>query len=193
MFVCGTFRDEQWLRFYREWPGRSPTVNVSSFIAKAYLANLYYTQRHYEAALETCNEVVAVYKDSEGNKQFADHTFPVLLTTQWAAVYDKELQALLGLCSLCRFVSNRTDARSVCLAVCPVKFVLYLKLRCAHDQRCWADVRQSASEYDAHVEQCGASLINDRFTHEIFLFSLKLHACSSAVNLCFFPGGSAAL
>ena len=29
--------------YYRDWPGRSPTVNISWFIAKAYLANLYYT------------------------------------------------------------------------------------------------------------------------------------------------------
>jgi len=28
-------------RFYQEWPGQSPTVNISWFIAKAYLANLY--------------------------------------------------------------------------------------------------------------------------------------------------------
>ena len=29
--------------FLKEWPGRSPTINTSWFIAKAYLANLYYT------------------------------------------------------------------------------------------------------------------------------------------------------
>ena len=146
LFVCHTFRDKQLLHFYREWPGVSPTVDVSWFIAKAYLANLHYTQRHYEAALETCNEVVAVYKHSECNERFAEHTFPVLLTTQWAAVYDKELQTLLGLGSLCRFVLNRTDARSVCLAVCPVQFVMYLNLRCALDQRRWADVRRCVDE-----------------------------------------------
>ena len=40
--------------FYRERPGRSPTVNVSWFIAKAYLANLFYTQRHYKQRLQFC-------------------------------------------------------------------------------------------------------------------------------------------
>ena len=103
IIVCRTLRGNQELQevhFYREWPGVSPTVNVSWFIAKAYLANLYYTQSHYKAALETCNEVVAVYNQSEWNKVLAERTFPVLLTTQWTAVYDKELQALLGMCSL---------------------------------------------------------------------------------------------
>ena len=175
VFVYRTWRGLQSLHFYREWPGRSPTVNVSWFIAKAYLANLYYTQRHYEAALETCNEVVAVYKHSKCNEQFAERTFPVLLTTQWAAVYNKKLQALLGLCSLCRFVSNRTDARSVCLAVCPVAFVLYLKARCALDQRRWADGRQSVDEYNVHVEQSTAPLYHYKLTLEIFSVSLKLH------------------
>ena len=52
--------------FFREWPGHSPRVNASWFIAKAYLANLYYTQRHYnqclyEAALEASSEVVEAY------------------------------------------------------------------------------------------------------------------------------------
>ena len=122
--------------FYREQSSRSPTVNASWFIAKAYLANLYYTQRHYKAAIETCNEFVEVYKHSIGNKTITEDTFPVLLSTQWTAVYDAELQALLGLCSLCAFVSNRTDALSVCLAVCPVLFALYLKARCALDQLC---------------------------------------------------------
>ena len=41
--------------FFRECPGSSPTVNASLFIAKAYLANLYYTQRRYEEMCEECN------------------------------------------------------------------------------------------------------------------------------------------
>ena len=141
------------VRFYRECPGRSPTVNVSWFIAKAYLTNLYYNQSHYKAAIETCNEVVEVYKRSEGNQVFSEDTFPVLLSTQWTAVYDAELQALLGLCSLCAFVSNRTDARSVCLAVCPVQFVLYLKARCVIDQHCTADVWRSIDDFYTYNKQ----------------------------------------
>ena len=70
------------VHFYREWPGRSPTVNVSWFIAKAYLANIYYTQRQYEATLETCTEIVKVFTLSIANEQFAESTFPVLLSTQ---------------------------------------------------------------------------------------------------------------
>ena len=138
------------VQFYRERPGHSPTVNASWFIAKAYLANLCYTQRYYDAAIETCNEVFEVSTISEANQRFAEQAFSVLLSTQWTAVYDAELQALLGLCSLCAFVSNRRDARSMCLAECPVQFVLYLKVRCALDQRCTTGEQQWLTESDFH-------------------------------------------
>ena len=71
VYAVNTQTDEAGIHFYREWPGRSPSVNASWFIAKAYLANLYYTQRHYKAALETCNEILAI-KHSEGNERFAE-------------------------------------------------------------------------------------------------------------------------
>ena len=101
-----------------------------------------------------CNEVVEAFKISLANQLFAECTFPVLLSTQWAAVYDAELQALLGLCSLCAFVLNSTDARSVCLAVCPVLFVLYLKLRCALDQHSMVDVLQGINDVHEHETKC---------------------------------------
>ena len=132
-------------------------MNASWFIAKAYLANLYYTQRHFNMALETCNEVYEVFAIFEANQWFTEQAFPVLLSTQWTAVYDAELQALLGLCSLCAFVSNRTDVRSACLAVCPVLFVLYLKVRCAYHKNCAADAERSFRDFEAHDKKCKSS------------------------------------
>ena len=74
-------------------------------------------------------------------------------------MYDAELQALLELCSLCAFVSNyRTDARSVCLAVCPVMFVLYLKARCDIDLDGSTKSRSAVGDFVAHFKQCDASL-----------------------------------
>jgi len=40
---------------YKEWPG--PAVNISWFVAKAYLANLYYTaQRDVGLIIKTCDD-----------------------------------------------------------------------------------------------------------------------------------------
>ena len=110
-------------------------MNISWFISTAHLANLYYTQCDYEVAEETCDQVIQKYNYSTGNQLIAEFAFSVFVSTQWTAVYDAELQALLGLCSLCAFVSNRTDVRSAWVAVCPVQFVLYPKARCARLRR----------------------------------------------------------
>jgi len=57
-------------RSYKEWPGHSPTVNISWFIAKAYFANLYYTtQRDVSLTIQTCDDVIHVYKQSRMNLQ----------------------------------------------------------------------------------------------------------------------------
>jgi len=49
--------------FYKDWPGQSPTVNISWFIAKAYLANLYYTTQHdVNLTIQTCDDVIDVYR-----------------------------------------------------------------------------------------------------------------------------------
>ena len=115
---------------YRNWPGSSPTVHISWFIAKAYLANFYYTtRRDYGKTIEICDEVIATYNQSLGNGTFADRGFLVELSTRWAGVYDRHIQALLGLCSLGAFVSGRSTSRSVCSGVRPVDFVRYLKQR----------------------------------------------------------------
>jgi len=77
----------------------SPTVNNSWFIAKAYLSNLYYTTlRDISLTIQTCDDVIDVYRQSMVNEQFAERTFPVVLSTQWSSIYDREIQELLGFC-----------------------------------------------------------------------------------------------
>jgi len=117
------------IEFFKEWPGHTPTVNISWLIGKAYLANLYCTT-HCDVSLtiQTCDDVIDAYIQSYQNQQFAERTFPVVLSTQWTSFYDKEIQALLGFHSLCCFVLD-PSRRSVYLGVCPVQFALYVKLR----------------------------------------------------------------
>jgi len=116
--------------YYKEWPGGSPTVNISWFIANAYLANLYYTtQRDASLTIQTCDDVIDIYRQSQANQQFAESTFPVMLSTQWTSIYDKEIEQVLGFYSLCSYVLDNTSSRSVYLGVCPVQFVAYVKLR----------------------------------------------------------------
>jgi len=105
-------------------------VNIAWFTAKAYLANLYYTtQRDVSLTIQTCDDIIDVYNQSVMNLFFAERTFPVILSTQWTSVYDKEIRELLGFHSLCSYVLDKCSSRSVYLGVCSVQFALYVKLR----------------------------------------------------------------
>jgi len=142
--------------FYKEWAGWSPTVNISWFIAKAYLANLYYTtQRDVSLTIQTCNDVIDVYKQSKVNNRYAERTFPVVLSTQWTSIYDKEIQELLGFYSLCSYVLDKCSSRSVYLGVCPVQFAHYVKVRTARDHR-FNDttIEKYVNGYNTHIEAC---------------------------------------
>jgi len=159
-----TFTDD---RFYQEWPGRSPTVNISWFIAKAYLANLYYTtQRDVSLAIQTCDDIIDVYQLSIMNKVFADMTFPVVLSTQWTSIYDKEIQELLGLYSLCSYVLDECSSRSVYLCVCPVQFALYVKVRMArlHALSEWS---KYLHDYNEHIAKCYCDMNVKKTTWQI--------------------------
>jgi len=149
------------VKFYQEWPGRSPTVNISWFIAKAYLANLYYaTQHDVSLTIQVCNDIINVYRQSKMNERFAEKTFPVILSTQWTNIYDKEIQELLGFYFLCSYVLDKCSSRSVYLGVCPVQFALYVKRRTlclceiSHrfSERCSID--KCIDEYNDHSEKC---------------------------------------
>src|SRR5207244_7421163 len=75
-------------------------------------------------------EITTAFNGSVGNKWCAEFTLPVLLSTRWIEMYDRELQQMLGLSALCRFVIHGSDNRPVHLPVNPVQFALYLKARC---------------------------------------------------------------
>jgi len=140
--------------FHKQWPGMSPTVNISWFIAKAYLANLYYTSEcDVNLTLKTCDEIIDVYMQSRMNHQFAEKTFPVVLSTHLSSIYDKEIQQLLGFHSLCSCVLNKSSSRSVYLAVCPVQFAHYLKLCTAMDNELTGGDCKTTSEYIDHYNK----------------------------------------
>ena len=116
-------------------------MNISWFIAKAYLANLYYTtQCDASLTIKTCDDILHVFKHSRVNQNFAETTFAVAVSTQWTGVYDKEIQELLGFYSLCTYVLDKFSSRSVYLGVCPVQFAVYLKLRAVRDIGCCSQI-----------------------------------------------------
>jgi len=124
----------------------------------AYLANLYYTtQRDVSLTIQTCDDVIDVYRQSIVNKDFAERTFPVVLSTQWTSIYDKEIQELLEFYSLCSYVLEKCSSRSVYLGVCPVQFALYVKLRtvmrAAHVFSDWT-INKYIDDYNEHVHAC---------------------------------------
>ena len=131
-------------------------MSISWFITKAHLANLYYTtDRNYSATEETCNEIIVFYKQSHYNQLFAEFALPIVLSTQLTSIYDKELQEMLGLFSLCSFIFYKTDRRhSVYLGACPVQFALYLKWRCAVDQLLLDRMNGCLYEYVEHLKVC---------------------------------------
>jgi len=139
------------VKFFKEWPGHSPTVNISWFIAKAYLANLYYrTQHDVSLAIQTCDDIIDVYRQSQKNQFFSERAFAVVLSTQWTIIYDKEIQELLGFYSLCSYVLDKCSSRSVYLGVCPVQFALYLKVRMTMKLL----IDWTICDYDEHFRVC---------------------------------------
>jgi len=154
------------VELYKNWPSVSPTANVSWFIAKAYLANLYYTtERDASLTIQTCDDVIDAYKKSLENELFAERTFPVALSTQWSEIYDKRIQQMLGFYTLCDYILNsrfNTVCRpSVFLSVCPVQFVIYLKtcVRFVHVRRFWKNIVKEfcvhdTKEFYSHEKSC---------------------------------------
>ena len=122
-------------KLYRDASGISPTVNVSWFIAKVYLANHHYAIQHrYSATEKICDEIVEMYRHSKGNVWFAEKTIPFVLSTCLTSLYDAQIQAMLGFFSLCSFMIDKTrGTRSVFAGLCPVQFALYLKTCCSRN------------------------------------------------------------
>ena len=129
-----------------------------------YLANLYYTtQRDVNLTLKRCDDIINSYDQSYMNQQFAERTFPVVLSTKFTNIYDKEIQELLGFYFLYFYVLDKCRSRSVYLGVCPVQFALYLRARIVRD-----------TEFNNHVT------INN--SSEQFLDHLKKCECDAKVN-----------
>jgi len=158
----------------------SPTVNLSWFVAKAHLANLYYlSYQDCAAAIDTCEEIMETLNDSSRNKLFAEGCIPLIISTHWASVYDKELQQVLGFQALCSYImiyDNRAYNPStgdnteidnaendnkandgVHLGVCPILFALYVKSRATRDQGVLAkstETNNCSKEFWEHFEKC---------------------------------------
>jgi len=134
-------------------------VNISWFIAKAYLANLYYkTQRDVSLTIQTFDDIIDVNRQSYMNEQFAERTFPVILSTQWTSIYDTEIQQLLGFYSLCSYVLDKSSSRSVYLGVCPVQLALYVKLGTANYQLFSTPNKLELKYFDDFVEHSNVCL-----------------------------------
>jgi len=147
----------KYIEFYKKWPGQSTTVNISWFIAKAYLANLYYTtQRDDSIAIQICDDVINVYRQFFMNEWFVKKTFRVVLSTQWTSIYDKEIQELLGFHSLCSYVLDESSSRSVYLEVCTVQFALYVKMRTAKRAHLFSvnTANEYIDDYNEHMPAC---------------------------------------
>jgi len=145
--------------FYKQWPGISPTVIISWFIAKAYLINLYYTsQCDVNLTFKKCDDISDVYRQSRMNHWFAEKTSPVVLSTHWSNIYDKEIQQLLGFQYLCSYVLNKSSSCSVYLGVCPVQFALYVKVCTVIDHVFRVSVFSITSmhinNYSKHTREC---------------------------------------
>ncbi len=139
------------IKHYKFSPKISPTVPIFWFINKAYTANHYYTLlSDYETTLKICDEIFNAYNISKGNKQFAEQSFPVLLTTRWIDMYDRELQQTLGLSALCRFVIHGSDNGAVHIPACPVQFAIYLKARCSFERSLHLDDERAEEEFFEH-------------------------------------------
>jgi len=146
---------------FPDFPGFVPTVNLSWFVAMSYLANLIYVTEHdHLKVIQISNEVTRVYRESMLNKWFADLLLPVPVSNQWSAVYDTDIQYLLGFYSLCSFIFGKnycrypTLDRNVHLGICLMHFLLYLRLRCVIDENRLSDVGVLVFDWKTHVKDC---------------------------------------
>ena len=94
---------------------------------------------------------------------------PVLISTQWTAVYDEEIQAVLGFYSLSAFVRSKAERRSVQLGVCPVQFAHYLKLRSAMEYDSWKNLEELVTQHNDHTNECLTDILVKNGTQAICL------------------------
>ena len=83
-------------------------------------------------------------------------------------MYDREIQKLLGLSALCRFVTHESGDRSVHIPVCPVAFSIYLQMRCAMREAFSVKLERAAERWEAHSIRCN----KDEFRHGLTLLDM---------------------
>ena len=138
-------------------PGLLPMVSMSWFLAKACVANLVYTtEQDYEMVIKLCDELIEMYLSAMLHSFFAELILPVALSTQWTAVYDDDIQKMLGFYCLCSFVFDPRDSRVVHLGICPVQFSYYLKTLCTIiiGQWFWKDLKLVIRDWFIHIGRC---------------------------------------
>ena len=116
---------------YKTNPGYSPTVHASWFLAQAYLANLFYTQDHDDAAtVAACKELLRVCRLSLHNESFAERMFPVLVSSGLGSNSLMNNYRLSWGFTRCINILQILlhGSHSVCLGFCPVSFVHYLRI-----------------------------------------------------------------
>jgi len=116
------------------------------------------------------------------NRELAELIFSVVLSTQWTSIYDKEIQELSGSHSLSFYVLDKCSCRSVYLAVCPVQFALYVKLRtmkrAAHVFSV-STINKYIGDYNEHIDACDnidnrINIGSDVFCRVNFMFLSKI-------------------
>ena len=106
------------------------------FISRAYQVNIMFlnsrTSEDYRVVVDLCDEAVGV-NDRLKRESFSDlRVGPVQfsLNTDWSIIYDRQIQTILGFMSLTRHLASRPDGAPQVIPLCPLMFMLYIRLKC---------------------------------------------------------------
>ena len=90
------------------------------------------TYKEYREVVDLCSEAVAVsdrlMREPFGVIRDGPVQFP--LNTEWSVIYDRQIQTILGFMSLTRHLVSRQDGAPQVTPLCPVLFMLYIRLKC---------------------------------------------------------------
>ena len=90
------------------------------------------TSEDYRAVVDFCDEAVRVddrlKRESFKELRAGPVQFP--LNTKWSIIYDRQMQAILGFMSLTRHLASRPDGAPQVTPLCPLMFMLYIRLKC---------------------------------------------------------------
>ena len=106
------------------------------FISRAYQVNMMYmhvrTYKDYREVVDLCSEAVEVSDQlmPEPFEEIRDGPVQFPLNTEWSIIYDRQIQTILGFMSLTRHLASRQDGAPQVTPLCPVLFMLYIRLKC---------------------------------------------------------------